>query len=234
MNKPFYVTTPIYYVNEVPHLGNAYCTIAADVLARYERLVGRDVFFLTGTDEHGEKAQEAAEKKGKDTQAYTDEMAATFQSTWKKLDITFDDFIRTTQERHTKLSRYLVKRALDNGSIYLGQYEGWYCVSDESFWTETQLVSGKCPDCGRDVKKIKEDNYFFKLSEFAPKLIAHIKSNPDFILPESKRNEVLSFLEKEEVRDISASRTSFTWGIPFPTDAPSKHVIYVWFDGMIS
>jgi methionyl-tRNA synthetase len=235
-NDNFYVTTPIYYVNDVPHLGTAYCTIAADVLARYERLSGHTVNFLTGTDEHGEKIEEAAQKKNKTPLNFTDEVSRAFINAWKKLNISNDDFIRTTEERHKKVVTHFVEKALENGSIYLGDYEGWYCVSDESFWTESQLVNGRCPTCTREVKKIKEENYFFKLSEFVGKLKEHIEKNPDFILPESKRNEVLGFL-KEEIRDISISRTSFTWGIPFPkgsTQPKQNHVIYVWFDALIN
>ena len=219
-NEPFYVTTPIYYVNDIPHLGTAYTTIAADVLARYERLLGRDVIYLTGTDEHGEKLQEAAAKKGKTPQAFTDEVSQIFRDTWKKMKISFDDFIRTTEPRHQKAVEHYLAQSMANGDIYLGEYEGWYCVSDESFWTEGQLVNGKCPTCGKDVKKIKEENYFFKLSKYIPRLIQHINENPDFLLPEGKRSEILSFL-KEDIRDLSISRTSFSWGIPFPKN-PQK------------
>ncbi|MCC6278570.1 MAG: methionine--tRNA ligase [Oligoflexia bacterium] len=234
-NEPFYITTPIYYVNDVPHLGTAYCTIAADVLARFERLLGREVRFLTGTDEHGEKIQEAANKKGLSAQAFTDEISQQFKTTWLKLGITFDDFIRTTEERHKEVVQHYIQKALQKGDIYLGEYEGWYCVPDETFWTQAQLVDEKCPTCGRDVKKIKEENYFFKISRYTEKLLQHIDANPGFILPESKKNEVVSFL-KEGVRDISVSRTSFTWGVPFPqTDqTKSQHVMYVWFDALIN
>ncbi len=234
--ESFYITTPIYYVNDIPHLGTAYCTVAADVLARFERLMGKDVHFLTGTDEHGEKIQEAAAKLGKSPQEFTDQVAETFRSTWKKMGITFDDFIRTTEERHKKVVIHLIKKAMSQGDIYLGNYEGWYCVPDESFWTDSQLVNGKCPNCGRDVKKIKEENYFFKVSKFTGQLLNHIEANPTFILPESKKNEVVAFI-KEGVRDVSVSRTSFNWGIPFPSDAEAKsshHVIYVWFDALIN
>ncbi|MDZ4676162.1 MAG: methionine--tRNA ligase [Oligoflexia bacterium] len=235
--ESFYVTTPIYYVNDIPHLGTAYCTIAADVLARFERLMGADVRFLTGTDEHGEKVQEAATKKNKSPQEFTDEVAAAFKTTWEKMGISFDDFIRTTEDRHKKVVQYFIKKSLDSGDIYLGNYEGWYCVPDETFWTESQLKEKKCPTCGRDVKKIKEENYFFKIGKYVPALLKHIEDNPTFILPESKKNEVVSFL-KEGVRDVSVSRTSFTWGIPFPEDekstATANHVIYVWFDALIN
>ncbi len=235
-NDPFYITTPIYYVNDVPHLGTAYCTIAADVLARYERLNGKNVHFLTGTDEHGEKIQEAAAKKNMPPLAFTDEVSEKFRVAWKKLNISNTDFIRTTENRHSQVVVHLVEKALNAGAIYLGEYEGWYCVSDETFFTEGQLVSGKCPTCNREVKKIREENYFFKLSQYVKLLKDHIEKNPDFILPESKRNEVLGFL-REDIRDISISRTSFSWGIPFPkgtTEPKEKHVIYVWFDALIN
>lgn len=234
-DKSFFITTPIYYVNDIPHIGTSYTTIAADVLARFKRLFGYDVLFLTGTDEHGEKIQTAAEKKGKSPQAFTDEVAAVFKDTWTKLNISFDDFIRTTESRHEKVVTHYMKAAMSSGDVYLGEYEGWYCVSDETFWTEGQLVNSKCPSCSRDVKKVKEENYFFKVSRYIPKLLEHIEKNPDFILPESKRNEVLAFL-KEGVRDVSVSRTNFTWGIPLPVDGSkdSKHVIYVWFDALLN
>ncbi len=234
--ESFYVTTPIYYVNDVPHLGTAYCTIGADILARYEKLRGKTVEFLTGTDEHGEKIQEAAAKKNMPPQEFTDEVSEKFKIAWKRLNISNTDFIRTTEERHKKVVTHYVEEALNKGAIYLGEYEGWYCVSDETFYTAAQLVNSKCPACGRDVKKIKEENYFFKLTHFVKQLKEHIEKNPDFILPESKKNEVLGFL-KEDIRDISISRTSFTWGIPFPkgnTEPKGKHVIYVWFDALLN
>src|ERR1700722_19933960 len=197
MASSFYITTPIYYVNDVPHLGTAYTTIAADILARYERLRGRDVLFLTGTDEHGEKVQQAAEKSGKSPQAFVDEISGRFKVAWGKMNASFDDFIRTTEDRHKATVAKYLSIAVKNGDVYLGEYEGWYCVPDESFWTESQLVNGKCPNCGRDVKKIKEENYFFKLGKYVPQLLQHIRDNPDFILPETKRNEVLGFLKEE-------------------------------------
>ncbi len=193
--EPFYVTTPIYYVNDIPHLGTAYCTIAADVLARFERMIGKDVYFLTGTDEHGEKIQEAAIKRGISPQKFTDEVSKKFSDAWEKLKITNDDFIRTTEPRHQKVVERFLKTSLEKGDIYLSEYEGWYCVSDETFYTESQLVNGKTPD-GKDVKKVKEENFFFKLGKYVPALVDHIKNNPDFLLPESKRNEVLSFLSE--------------------------------------
>ncbi len=245
--KNFYVTTPIYYVNDVPHLGTAYCTIAADVLARYSRVKGKNVHFLTGTDEHGEKIQEAAAKKGIAPQEFTDSVSEKFRTTWDQMNISYDDFIRTTEDRHKKVVDHYLTKAMESGDIYLGEYEGWYCVSDETFFTESQLVNGKSPT-GKEVKKIKEENYFFKLSKFVAALKKHIHDNPDFILPETKRNEVLSFLE-EDIRDISISRTTFSWGIPFPKQSDSamkaagqtlipsahkKHVVYVWFDALLN
>lgn len=236
MKKNFYITTPIYYVNDVPHLGTAYTTIAADVLARYQRQRGHTVKFLTGTDEHGEKIQEAAEKKGTTPKAFTDEVSAGFKIAWDKLNISYDDFIRTTEARHVETVKECIKKSMAAGDIYLGEYEGWYCVSDEAFYTESQLVNGKSPT-GKEVKRIKEENYFFKLSKHIPKLKKYILDHPDFILPETKRNEVLSFLE-EDIRDISISRTTFSWGIPFPSadsNGPSKkHVVYVWFDALVN
>lgn len=234
---PFYITTPIYYVNDAPHLGTAYCTIGADVLARYARLTGKDVLFLTGTDEHGEKIQEAASKKNKTPQEFVDEVAKIFEDTWNKMGISFDDFIRTTEKRHVEVVKNLIAKALKSGDIYLGNYEGWYCVPDETFWTESQLNEGKCPTCGRDVKKIKEENYFFKLTKYKDQLLQYIEKNPDFILPVSKKNEVVAFL-KEDLRDVSVSRTSFTWGIEFPEDTQGNpkenHIMYVWFDALIN
>lgn len=240
MDNTFYITTPIYYVNDIPHLGTAYCTVAADVLARYERLLGKEVYFLTGTDEHGEKIQEAAEKKSMPPQAFTDEVSARFKDTWQKMGMSHDDFIRTTEPRHKKTVLHFIQKLLDQSKgkskeesdIYLDHYEGWYCVSDETFFTESQLVNGKTPD-GKDVKKVKEENYFFNLKKYIPKLKQHIINNPDFLLPESKRNEVLSFLE-EDIRNLSISRTTFSWGIPFPKTSftEKNHVVYVWMDAL--
>jgi len=234
--KPVYVTTPIYYVNDAPHLGSAYTTIAADVLARFGRLQNRETFFLTGTDEHGEKLANRAKELGEETQAMVDRFAKVFHDSWKEIGISFDDFIRTTEERHREIVLHLMNKAIAHGDVYLGDYVDWYCVSDETFWTEGQLQGGKCPSCGREVKKLVEKNYFFKISKYTEKLLKHIEANPDFILPASKRNEVVAML-KEGVRDISASRTSFTWGIPFPQGPEAgqdRHVIYVWFDALVN
>ena len=228
---PFYITTPIYYVNSVPHLGTAYTTIAADALARYRRMTGHDVFFLTGLDEHGQKVAQAAEEHGMTPQAWVDSIAPKFQEAWEMLDITNDDFIRTTQPRHARASQKLMQTLKDNGHIYQGHYEGWYCVPDETFYTEDQLVEGKCPGCGRDVQFIREDNWFFKLSAFQDRLLEHYAANPTFVQPDTRRNEVLSFVEGG-LRDLSVSRTTFTWGIPLPFDP--DHVMYVWFDALIN
>lgn len=228
---PFYITTPIYYVNSVPHLGTAYTTIAADALARYRRMTGHDVFFLTGLDEHGQKVAQAAEEHGMTPQAWVDSIAPKFQEAWEMLDITNDDFIRTTQPRHERASQKLMQTLKDNGHIYQGHYEGWYCVPDETFYTEDQLVEGKCPGCGREVQFIREDNWFFKLSAFQDRLLEHYAANPTFVQPDTRRNEVLSFVEGG-LRDLSVSRTTFTWGIPLPFDP--DHVMYVWFDALIN
>ena len=230
MTKPaFYVTTPIYYVNDVPHIGHAYTTLAADVLARYKRLMGFDVFFLTGTDEHGQKVEKAATAAGETPLELADRVMKRFQSLWEKLEISHTDFIRTTQERHKKGVSVLFERVLEKGDIYLGEYEDWYCTPCETFWTETQLIDFKCPDCNRPTEKLKEESYFFRMSKYQEQLLAHIEANPDFIQPKSRRNEIISFV-KEGLRDLSVSRTTFQWGIPVPGDP--KHVVYVWFDAL--
>ncbi len=232
MCKPsFYVTTPIYYVNSVPHLGTAYTTIAADALARYRRMTGYDVRFLTGLDEHGQKVAEAAQAAGVAPQDWTDSIAPKFRETWDLLDISNDDFIRTTEPRHEKGAAAFIAALHDAGYIYEGHYEGWYCVPDETFWTEEQLEDGTCPTCGRQVQFIREDNWFFKLSEFQDRLLAHYEAHPEFVGPATRRNEVLSFVSGG-LRDLSISRTAFTWGIPLPWDP--EHVMYVWFDALLN
>ena len=233
MCKPsFYVTTPIYYVNAKPHLGTAYTTIAADVLARYKRMAGCDVFFLTGLDEHGQKVAQAAEAAGKDPRTWTDEIAPTFLEMWKMLDISNDDFIRTTESRHERGAQAFLQRLFDAGFIYKGHYEGWYCVPCETFFTEEQLVDGdECPQCSRKTEFIREDNWFFKLSEFQDRLLELYENRPDFIRPETRRNEVVSFV-RGGLKDLSISRTAFTWGIPLPFDP--EHVMYVWFDALLN
>jgi methionyl-tRNA synthetase len=227
----FYITTPIYYVNDVPHIGHAYTTVAADVVARYQRLLGREVFFLTGTDEHGMKIEKTADQRGMTPQELVDEVVERFQHLWKLLNISHDDFIRTTEERHARAVTTFFQKVQKNGDIYLGTYEDWYCIPCETFWTANQLDSGNCPECGRPAEKVKEKSYFFRMSRYRGQLLAHIEAHPEFIQPTSKRNEILSFI-KEELRDLSISRTSFSWGIPVPGD--EKHVIYVWFDALIN
>ncbi|OGT99102.1 MAG: methionine--tRNA ligase [Geobacteraceae bacterium GWC2_48_7] len=229
MKPTFYVTTPIYYVNDVPHIGHAYTTVAADVLARYKRLKGFDVCFLTGSDEHGQKVEKAATTAGETPLELADRVVKRFQALWERLGISNTDFIRTTQERHKKGVAHIFQDILAKGDIYLGEYEDWYCTPCETFWTETQLIEGRCPDCNRPVEKLKEESYFFRMSKYQEQLLAHIEANPDFIQPKSKRNEIISFV-KEGLRDLSVSRTTFTWGIPVPGNP--KHIIYVWFDAL--
>src|SRR5690348_90161 len=227
MSKKFYITTPIYYVNARPHIGHAYTTIACDTIARRQRMMGFDTFFLTGTDEHGQKIERAAQAAGKTPQQFADEVSAQFRALWERMGITYDDFIRTTEERHTKRVQELFRRIRDNGYIYKGSYSGQYCVSDEMY---VEVGPGEpCPECGRITETIKEENYFFKLSAFAEPLIELYTSQPDFIRPETRRNEVIAFV-KSGLRDQSISRSTFSWGIPVPDDP--KHVIYVWFDAL--
>ena len=210
MSKTFYLTTPIYYVNDVPHIGHAYTTLACDALARYKRARGYEVSFLTGTDEHGQKVEKAAHAKGETPLELADRVVKRFQSLWEKLNISNTDFIRTSQERH-KLAVQEVFRDIEaKGDIYLGEYEDWYCTPCETFWTETQLLDGCCPDCGRQTDKLKEQSYFFRMSKYQQALLDHLEANPDFIQPRSRRNEIVSFV-KEGLRDLSISRTSF-WG----------------------
>ena len=233
MEKTFYVTTPIYYVNDIPHIGHAYTTIAADVLARYHRLAGSKVFFLTGTDEHGQKVQEAAGERNISPQQHCDEMVVRFQDLWKKLNISNDDFIRTTEERHKTVVQEILTRLHKKEDIYQTSYEGWYCVPDERFWTEKDLIEGCCPECGRAVQQIKESNYFFRMSNYQKWLIRYIEEHDNFILPRTRRNEILGFL-KQPLEDlcISRPRKRLSWGIPIPFD--SDYVTYVWFDALIN
>ncbi len=229
MKPEFYLTTPIYYVNDVPHIGHAYTTVAADVLARYKRLKGFDVFFLTGSDEHGQKVEKAAQTAGETPLELADRVVKRFQALWQKLGISNNDFIRTTQERHKQGVSQIFSKLMEQGDIYLGEYEDWYCTPCETFWTETQVADGKCPDCNRPVEKLKEESYFFRMSAYGERLLGHIEANPDFIQPKSKRNEIISFV-KEGLRDLSVSRTSFSWGIPVPGN--ERHIVYVWFDAL--
>ncbi|PLX82586.1 MAG: methionine--tRNA ligase [Desulfuromonas sp.] len=229
MPKRFYVSTPIYYVNDVPHIGHAYTTLACDVLARYKRACGLEVFFLTGTDEHGQKVEKAAQAGGETPLELADRVVKRFQALWDKLDISNTDFIRTTQERHKKGVSELFKIIEAKGDIYLGEYEDWYCTPCETFWTETQLLDGCCPDCGRPTDRLKEESFFFRMSKYQDALVKHIEEHPDFIQPKSRRNEILNFI-KEGLRDLSISRTTFSWGIPVPSK--EGHVLYVWFDAL--
>nr|WP_231036063.1 methionine--tRNA ligase [Pectinatus sottacetonis] len=227
--KSFYITTPIYYPSAKLHIGHAYCTTIADAIARYKRLNGYDVFFLTGSDEHGQKIQQKAEEAGISPIEYVDKIVAGFQDLWKRLNISNDDFIRTTQKRHYDVVQEVFRRIYKKGDIYKGEYKGLYCTPCESFWLERQLVNGKCPDCGRPVKEVSEEAYFFKISKYADRLLEYIENNPEFIQPVSRRNEMINFI-KQGLDDLCISRTSFSWGIPVPID--TKHVIYVWFDAL--
>jgi methionyl-tRNA synthetase len=228
----FYVTTPIFYVNDAPHLGHAYVTVAADAVARWHRLLGDEVFFLTGTDEHGLKVAQSAEAAGRTPQEHADVNSARFKEAWAALDVSYDDFIRTTEERHHLATQALLQKAYDNGYIELDAYEGPYCVSCEGYYNLSELVDGTlCPIHLRPVEMLKEENYFFRLSRFSDQIVAWINSAPDVFLPETKRNEMLSFI-RQGLDDISITRTSLTWGVPVPW-APG-HVFYVWFDALIN
>jgi len=227
MTRKFYITTPIYYVNARPHIGHAYTTIACDTVARRQRMLGADTFFLTGTDEHGQKIERAAQAAGKTPQQFTDEVAGEFRALWQRMGISNDDFIRTTEERHKKRVQELFRRIRDNGFIYKGRYTGQYCFSDE-LYVDGAKPGDPCPICGRPTETVEEENYFFKLSAFQDKLL-ELYANPDFIRPETRRNEVISFV-RSGLRDLSISRSTFSWGIPVPDDP--KHVIYVWLDAL--
>jgi methionyl-tRNA synthetase len=234
MAKKFYITTPIYYVNDVPHIGHAYTTIAADTLARYRRLRGEAVFFLTGTDEHGQKVEKAAAERGLTPKAHADLMTANFRRLWEKLEISNDAFIRTTDPEHIAVVQELLQKLFDRDEIERRTYEGWYCTPDERFWTEKEIVEGKCPDCGRPVERITEDNYFFLMSKYQCRLIEHIEKNPAYIRPESRRNEVLGFLKTQTLGDLCISRpkSRLAWGIEIPFDR--DFVTYVWFDALVN
>jgi methionyl-tRNA synthetase len=229
-SKTFYITTPIYYPSDKLHIGHAYSTVAGDAMARYKRLQGYDVRYLTGTDEHGQKIERKAQEKGTTPQAFVDNIVSGIKELWAKLDISYDDFIRTTEDRHKDAVAKIFQRLLDQGDIYLGEYEGWYCIPDESFFLESKLVDGKCPDCGRPVEKMKEQTYFFRMSKYADRLVQYYEENPDFIQPESRKNEMLNNFIKPGLEDLAVSRTTFDWGIKVPGDP--KHVIYVWIDAL--
>lgn len=241
MTKPtFYITTPIYYPSGKLHIGNAYTTIACDVMARYKRLRGFDVYYLTGTDEHGQKIEQKADDMGITPQAYVDDMAESMKELWKMLDITYDQFIRTTSDKHKAAVQYIFERLLEQGDIYLGEYEGWYSVQDEEFFTETQLdevyrdedgkmTGGRAPS-GHDVELVKEESYFFRMSKYADRLVKYYEDNPDFIQPEARKNEMLNNFIKPGLEDLAVSRTTFKWGVPVKSDP--KHVVYVWIDAL--
>lgn len=227
----FYITTPIYYPSDNLHIGHAYCTTIADTVARYHRAKGEDVFFLTGSDEHGLKIQRKAAEKGITPIQYVDAIVANFKKLWKMLNISNNDFIRTSEERHHKVVQAVLQKIYDQGDIYKKNYEGLYCVPCESYWLERQLVDGKCPDCGRPVEKMAEESYFFKLSKYQDRILEYIETHPDFIQPVSRRNEMINFI-KQGLEDLCITRTTFDWGIPVPFDP--KHVVYVWFDALLN
>lgn len=227
----FYITTPIYYPSDNLHIGHAYCTTIADTVARYHRAKGEDVFFLTGSDEHGLKIQRKAAEKGITPIQYVDAIVANFKKLWKMLNISNNDFIRTSEERHHKVVQAVLQKIYDQGDIYKKNYEGLYCVPCESYWLERQLVDGKCPDCGRPVEKMEEESYFFKLSKYQDRILEYIETHPDFIQPVSRRNEMINFI-KQGLEDLCITRTTFDWGIPVPFDP--KHVVYVWFDALLN
>jgi len=235
VKKKFFITTPIYYVNDVPHIGHAYTTVAADILARYNRLKGNEVFFLTGTDEHGQKVEKAANEKGMTPKEHADTMVENYKSLWMKLDIQNDAFIRTTDKPHIETVQAILKQLFEKGEIEKRLYSGWYCVPDERFWTEKEVLDGKCPDCKRPVEHISEENYFFKMSKYHQQLVDYIeKKNPMYILPETRKNEVLGFLKNNTLGDLCISRPKqrLSWGIPLPFD--DKFVTYVWFDALLN
>ena len=230
MNKKYYISTAIAYASAKPHIGNTYEIVLADAIARYKRLQGYDVYFQTGTDEHGEKIENKAKEAGLEPQEYVDEIALEVRKIWDVMNTSYDKFIRTTNKSHEEQVAKIFKKLYDQGDIYLGKYEGLYCTPCESFWTESQLVDGKCPDCGREVEKRSEDAYFLKLSNYSDKLIKYIEEHPDFIEPEARKNEIVNNFIKPGLQDLCVSRTSFDWGIPVSFD--DKHVIYVWIDAL--
>ncbi|GJQ23713.1 MAG: methionine--tRNA ligase [Candidatus Brocadia sapporoensis] len=229
--QSFYLTTPIYYVNDIPHIGHSYTTIAADVLARYKRARNFDVFFLTGTDEHGQKIQKAAHACNKSPLEFVNDVVEKFKTLWDDLNISYNDFIRTTEERHCRRVKKIFQKILENGDIYLGEYEGWYCIPCESFWIESQLKEKKCPECNRPVERVKEKNYFFRLSKYQKRLLEYYDKHPSFVQPESRRNELLQRI-KSQIEDVSISRSAVEWGIPVPSDP--THTIYVWIDALLN
>jgi methionyl-tRNA synthetase len=229
--KKYYITTPIYYPSDKLHIGHAYTTVAADCMARFKRMQGYDVFYLTGTDEHGQKIERVAREKGMEPIVYVDGIVKNIRGLWQALLISNNDFIRTTEERHEKVVQKIFQKVYEQGDIFKSEYQGWYCTPCETFFTERQLTAGKCPDCGREVEVLKEESYFFKMAKYAPRLLEYIEEHPHFIQPESRKNEVLSFI-KSGLDDLCVSRTTFSWGVPVPFD--DKHVVYVWFDALIN
>ncbi len=229
MGDRFYVTTPIYYPSNRLHIGHAYTTTVADSLARWHKFLGKDVFFLTGSDEHGQKIQRTAEEKGITPKEYVDEIVASFKELWQALNVQYDDFIRTTDERHHKAVQEVFRRIYENGDIYKSKYEGLYCVPCETFWVESKLDQGNCPDCGRPVELVEEESYFFRMGKYADRLLQHIEKHPEFIQPETRRKEMVNFI-KGGLDDLCVTRTTFDWGVPVPID--EKHVVYVWFDAL--
>ncbi|MGS0763101.1 methionine--tRNA ligase [Syntrophomonas curvata] len=229
--RSYYITTPIYYPSDNLHIGHAYTTVAADCMARFKRMQGYDVFYLTGTDEHGQKIEKVAREKGQEPLEYVDTIVSNIRRLWNTLLITNNDFIRTTEERHEAVVKKIFQKVYDQGDIFISEYEGWYCTPCETFFTARQLVDGKCPDCGRETELVKEESYFFKMAKYANRLLEHIESHPEFIQPESRRNEVVSFI-KMGLEDLCVSRTTFRWGVPVPFN--DKHVVYVWFDALIN
>lgn len=229
VRKSFYITTPIYYPSDKLHIGHAYTTVAADAIARYKRLKGFDTRFLTGSDEHGQKIQRTAKERGMEPKEYVDGIVAGFKELWKALEVSYDDFIRTTEDRHKEVVQEIFANLYNQGDIYKSEYEGWYCTPCETFWTERQAEGKVCPDCGRPVELVKEESYFFKMSKYADRLLKHIEDNPAFIQPVTRRNEMVNFI-KQGLEDLCVSRTTFDWGIKVPFDP--KHVIYVWIDAL--
>jgi methionyl-tRNA synthetase len=227
----YFLTTPIYYINDHPHIGHAYTTIAADVVGRYKRMRGLDVLFCTGTDEHAQKVVQSAQKKGMETKDFVDELARLWRETWDLLEIDFDDFIRTSEPRHERVVAAFVDKLYQQGDIYKGYYEGWYCFWDEAFFVEADVKERTCPDCGRELQYVKEENYFFRLSNYNQALLDHFLANPHFVEPDIRYNEMLN-LVKAGLRDISISRSTLTWGVPLPFDP--KHVVYVWVDALLN
>ncbi len=228
--EKFYITTPIYYASGKLHIGHCYTTVICDAIARFKRLAGYDVFYLTGTDEHGQKVEQKAKEAGKTPQQFVDDICADIKELWKLLDISYDKFIRTTDDYHEAAVQKIVQKLFDNGDLYKSEYEGLYCTPCESFWTESQLKDGKCPDCGREVKLMKEESYFFRLSKYADRLLKYYEEHPEFIEPKSRMNEMINNFIKPGLKDLCVSRTSFKWGVPVPFDP--KHVVYVWVDAL--